>query len=146
MGGQRDGRFVSGLGLALAAGTNAAPPPALSASVNFTGPSTLNVSGASGSASPSGGVNLVSVIISGGTPPYTGTGPAGVTVFIGDDPSGKIGLTASGDAIHLTPCWSGFALNELESFTLRLSVVDDAGTSASARYPDSGVLVIKRTS
>ena len=137
---------MSGLGLAFAAGTNAAPPPALSASVYFTGPSTLNVSGASGTASPSGGINLVSVIISGGTPPYTGTGPAGATVFVGDDPSGKIGLTASGDGIHLTPSWSGFALNELESFTLQLSTVDAAGTSATARYPDAGVIVIKRTS
>jgi hypothetical protein len=133
---------MSGICMAVAAATSGGAAAPLACSVIFTGGAgPINVSGASGSLSPSGGVNLISVDASGGTPPYSGAG-----VTLQGDPSGKLSISLSGDGIHNTISWSGFAVNETQGCYLQNDVTDNVGATATSRYPSSGSIIIKRTS
>jgi hypothetical protein len=129
----RDGRLVTGIGMAAAAGVDSGGGgAALSVSLTWTG-GNLNVAGASGT-SPS--PNVLVAIASGGTPPYSD----GMTLT--SNPSGKLFITASPDGVHNTIGWSGFSVNEVEGFTAEYSVTDSVGTNKTSS--DSGT--IKRTS
>ena len=126
--------------MALAAGSGSAPAP-LSCQITFTGGAgPINVSGASGDMYTQFGY-LISVIVSGGTPPYGGVGTG-----LSGDSSGKLSFAPASDGLHNTLFWSGFTLNEIEGCYLTYNATDDAGATASARYPASGNIVIKRTS
>jgi hypothetical protein len=115
---------------------------ALSCSISFTGGvGPINVSGASGDCYANGGGGVITTTTTGGTPPYVSS------VFsVQGDASGKLSIVLSGDHIHNTIGYSGFAVNENEGGYLRLDVTDSVGATASAQYPSSGVIVIKRAS
>lgn len=127
---------MSGILLVPPATTAGTPPPApFSLSFVWTGAPVVNVAGASGTCTPSQG--LFSIVISGGTPPYGGSG-----FGVSSNPSGKINYAASSDGVHTTLAWSGFTVNEAETFTATFNATD----SASHSITRSTAVAIKRTS
>jgi hypothetical protein len=118
------------------------PPPPLSVSIAWNGADPYIASGASGvcaSYTDGGGYkpNVLVVITSGGTPPYTGS----FTLF--NDPSGKLSLAASPDTVHTTIAWAGFSVNENESCNVSITITDSLG---AVQTGTCGPILIKRTS
>lgn len=145
MGPERHGCVVSGIGIAIAgATTTTAPPQRLSCSILFTsGAGPLTVNGSSGNCSQNAEkYGVVYVSITGGTQPYSGT------VSLAGDASGKLALVpVPGDPFgHSTIGWNSLSLNEYEGCYLAYNVTDAVGETASAAYPDEGVIVLKRAS
>jgi len=139
----RDGRLVTGIGMAAAAGVDSGGGGGspFSCSISFsigTGP--FNVSGASGNLYTSNG-GVIGVIESGGTPPYGGS------TTLNGDASGKLFITPASDGVHNTIGWSGFSVNETEGCYIQFNGNDSLGATDSSRYPPIGqVIAIKRTS
>jgi len=138
----RNGCFVSGIGMAVAAGQSSGGGTPFSVTITFSGGTgTFNVSGASGNLYTAG-FGVISVNESGGTPPYGGAGTS-----LSGDPSGKLFITPASDGVHNTIGWSGLSLNEIEGCYIQFDGTDNAGASASDRYPPVGqIIAIKRTS
>jgi hypothetical protein len=137
---------VSGIACVMAAdGPYGAATAPLSCQIGIAGgtssPSDIyNVSGTSGNIYLNG-YGVIVLINNGGTPPYGGAG-----VSVQSDASGKLSIVAAGDGVHNAVGYSGFTLNEAEGCYLQYDITDDAGGSASARYPAAGSLIVKRTS
>lgn len=138
------GGFVSGVAIATAgAATVAPPPPPLTADLEWNGQSPLPVSGASGVAQTvtvSGTYypNVLVYIASGGVRPFVDTGGMHVT----SNPSGKLFLANHSDGVHTTVGWSDFTIGEIESFDVRITTTDSAGTS----LVNSTSVTVKRVS
>lgn len=141
MGAVRDGRFVSGVGIAAAgAVTSAPPPPPLTVHVSWNGQTPLPVSGASGVAQAVGSPFAPDVLVyiaAGGVPPYSESGG------LVNNPSGKLSIAAAADGVHNTIAWSGFAINEVQSTDITYRVTDSAGTTATSTYTG---IIVQRTS
>jgi hypothetical protein len=141
MGDERDGRFVSGIGIAAAgAVASTPPPPALSAYVTWNGQTPMPVSGASGIAQTVGSPfapNVLVYIASGGVLPYSESGG------LVNNPSGKLAIAAAADGIHNTIAWSGFAINEVQSTDVTYRVTDSAGATVTSTY--TGIIVQRTT-
>ena len=141
MGDWRDGRFVSGIGIAAAAATTAAPPPPpLTAQISWNGQAPLTVSGAAGVAQAVASPfkpNVLVYLASGGMPPYTKGGG------LENNPSGKLSIAAAPDGVHNTIAWSGFAINEVQSTDITYTVTEGAGTTVTSTYTG---IVVQRTS
>ena len=132
---------MSGIGCIVASAGG--PPPGgggtsgpLSCGVAFSGGAgTTTVSGASGYVP-----GLVQTSESGGTPPYV------IQVFaFEDEPSGKLAMV-DGPTGSTNITYAGFVLNEVQSGAVRYTIKDNAGRTATARYPASGTFSIMRTS
>jgi hypothetical protein len=141
MGHERNGRFVSGVGIAAAGSiTSSPPPPPLTVRVSWNGQTPLPVSGASGVAQPVGSPfapNVLVYIASGGVPPYTEGGG------LVNNLSGKLAIAAAPDGVHNTIAWSGFAINETESADVTYRVTDSTGTTVTSTY--TGIIVQRTT-
>lgn len=113
----------------------------LTANAGFTGGAgPINVSGASGNMGTAFGYKIAG-FGSGGSGSY----PV-VDVQIQGDASGKLSQAPSGDGLHTTIAWTGFLPNEGEGCYITVDVTDSLGATASARYPESGYIIVKRTS
>lgn len=138
---ERRGCFVTGVtAMMVGDGPYGAVAAPLACSIGFTGGvGPINVSGTSGNFG-SQGFYAISISITGGTAPYSGPH------YILGDASGKLSIVPYGDGLHDTIAWTGFAVNEQQGGYLQLDVTDNVGATASARYPASGVITVKRTS
>lgn len=129
----------------MAAASGAAHASPFHASVQLVGGSTFNVVGAAGDIYAQGGA-VISVIASGGTPPYTINN--GLT--LDNAGSGAISIVAAGDGVHNTVGWSGLAVGDSRAFHFDWSA-NDSGTpqqSDSGRDPSGTgtTYIIHRTS
>jgi hypothetical protein len=137
-------RVVTGIGSMMAGGGPYAPSGGgstgpLACTIGFSaGAGPFNVAGASGDLA-SQGYGIIRSDITGGTPPYT------ETVTVQGDVSAKLSIVSNGLGAD-TIGYSAFALNEIEGGYLRYNVTDNAGLSATGRFPPAGALNIKRTS
>jgi hypothetical protein len=141
MGDERDGRFVSGVGIAAAGGaTSAPPPPPLTVHISWSGQTPLPVAGASGVAQTVGSPfapNVLAPFVSGGVPPYIESSQ------LVNNTSGKLSIAAAPDGVHNTIAWSDFAINEVESTDITYRATDSAGTTVTSTYTG---IIVQRTS
>lgn len=146
MGGNRRGRFLTGIGSVMAGGGPYAGPGGgggstgpLACMIGFSGGAgPFSVASASGNLS-SEGYGIIRGDITGGTPPYS------ETVSAQGDVSAKLSVVANGLGAD-TIGYRAFAMNEIEGAYLRYDVTDSLGHSATARFPTSGLIVLTRTS
>ena len=123
-------------------GGAASPSPPFVVTVGLTGGVTYNVSTSSGDLATLFG-SIIGLSGGGGTPPYSITDDIAVDSLPAS--ASLLKNAAPGDALHETLYFSGLnSLGDTIAFYLTATGTDSGGQNASARFPNSGDVAIKR--